>query len=151
MSVPDDELWSVAQVAEFLGCSESRARADLAKHGIKRISGYPAALVKSIVKRQGARTDLPAGTTTHDDSAPFGFGPIQFRAITALRDGLTHTLHEVAFEPRLGRVDQGMQVLMQSGLDHLVRRGYATKVDANRWRITESGRQALETIDAANR
>lgn len=29
--------------------------------------------------------------------------------------------------------------------------GNATDVDANRWRITESGRQALETIDAANR
>ncbi|SKN09317.1 Uncharacterised protein [Mycobacteroides abscessus subsp. massiliense] len=139
----DDELWTVAQVAEFLDCSQSRARAQLANHGITRVSGYPASQVKRIQKRQGARTDLTP--TPPDTRAIDEFGPPQLRAITALRDGLPHTLDDIAFEPLLGRVDRGMKILMQSALTHLVRRGYATQINENSWKITETGRHALES------
>ena len=52
------ELWPIEKVAEFLGCSPSRARAIMADRGITRISGYPAAKVQQVQRRQGARTDL---------------------------------------------------------------------------------------------
>lgn len=52
------ELWPIEKVADFLGCSQSRARAILADRGITRISGYPATEVRQVQRRQGARTDL---------------------------------------------------------------------------------------------
>jgi hypothetical protein len=58
MAVRMDELWPIEKVAEFLGCSQSRARAIMADRGITRISGYPAAQVQQVQRRQGARTDL---------------------------------------------------------------------------------------------
>lgn len=56
-----NELWPIEKVAEFLGCSQSRARAIMASRGITRISGYPAAKVQQVERRQGARTDLAGG------------------------------------------------------------------------------------------
>jgi hypothetical protein len=53
------ELWTVAQIAEHWGVTESRARAILAERGIKRVSGYPASQVKKVTSSgQGRRTDL---------------------------------------------------------------------------------------------
>lgn len=57
-----DELWPIEKVAEYLGCSLSRARAIMANRGIARISGYPAAKVQRVQRRQGARTDLSRET-----------------------------------------------------------------------------------------
>lgn len=54
----EPELWTPDQAAEYWGVSPSRARAILASRGIKRVSGYPAAKIKQVVLRQGARTDL---------------------------------------------------------------------------------------------
>jgi hypothetical protein len=53
-----DQLWTVDQAARHWQVSLSRARAILASRRIRRISGYPAAEVKAVQLRQGARTDL---------------------------------------------------------------------------------------------
>lgn len=53
------DLMSVDEAAEYMGVSQSRARAILADRGIQRVSGYPADEVRAIVRRQGARNDLP--------------------------------------------------------------------------------------------
>lgn len=53
------ELWTTREVAEYLGVSESRARAILAEYGVERVSGYSADRVRAIQRPgQGARTDL---------------------------------------------------------------------------------------------
>ncbi|MCV7286065.1 hypothetical protein H7J87_12055 [Mycolicibacterium wolinskyi] len=62
-----DELWPIEKVAEFLGCSQSRARAIMSSRGIARISGYPAAKVQQVQRRQGARTDLTASLDRASD------------------------------------------------------------------------------------
>lgn len=52
-------LMTVAEVAEHLGVSESRARALLAKHGVTHVSGYVTDEVKAMPRPgRGARTDL---------------------------------------------------------------------------------------------
>jgi hypothetical protein len=57
------ELWSVRQVAEYHGVSESRARGLLSENHIERVGGYPADAVMAIPRPgQGARTDLQTGT-----------------------------------------------------------------------------------------
>jgi hypothetical protein len=54
-----NELWTVKQVAEHFGVSESRARALMAEYGIQRVSGYPADQVRQVQRPgQGRRTDL---------------------------------------------------------------------------------------------
>jgi hypothetical protein len=58
MATDTGELWPIEKVADFLGCSQSRARAIMADRGISRISGYPATKVQQVQRRQGARTDL---------------------------------------------------------------------------------------------
>ncbi len=60
------ELWHIEKVAEFLGCSQSRARAIMSRRGIPRISGYPAEQVRQVQRRQGARTDL--ANVMHDQN-----------------------------------------------------------------------------------
>lgn len=60
------ELWSDKEAAEWLDVTPGRARALLARHGIKRVSGYPADQVRAITRRQGARTDL-ARRSDQDD------------------------------------------------------------------------------------
>jgi hypothetical protein len=55
----DDQLWSITQVAEYFGVSESRARHIVADNGVERVAGYPATLIRAIKRPgQGARTDL---------------------------------------------------------------------------------------------
>lgn len=60
----DSVLWPVNQVADHWGVSTSRARALLASRGITRVSAYPADQVRRVVRRQGARTDLPTTPAT---------------------------------------------------------------------------------------
>ncbi|TEA09141.1 DUF6036 family nucleotidyltransferase [Mycobacteroides salmoniphilum] len=52
------DLWSSAQVAAHFGVTAGRARQILGSRGIRRLSGYPAAAVRTVQLRQGARTDL---------------------------------------------------------------------------------------------
>ena len=91
MTAPTDqgatELWTLEQVAAFLGVSPSRARALLASRGIKRVSGYPADKVKTIRRRQGARTDLArkhdqTHPTEQQPSDPAEAGPPPHRGLT---------------------------------------------------------------------
>ncbi|GAA4483919.1 hypothetical protein GCM10023094_36230 [Rhodococcus olei] len=56
-------LWPIDKVADYWDVSTSRARALLASRGIKRVSAYPADQVRRVVRRQGARTDLPTAQT----------------------------------------------------------------------------------------
>ncbi|TXI64292.1 hypothetical protein [Mycolicibacterium mageritense] len=60
------ELWTDAQAARHWGVTQSRARTILSSRGIRRIAGYPAAEVRAVTRRQGARTDLatPASADT---------------------------------------------------------------------------------------
>ena len=53
-----ESLWTVDHAAKHWNVSLSRARAILASRHIRRVSGYPAAQVKAVRLRQGARTDL---------------------------------------------------------------------------------------------
>ncbi|MGC5263926.1 hypothetical protein ACPXCO_23195 [Streptomyces cyaneofuscatus] len=64
----ENELWTVAEAATYWGVTESRARAILAKRGIKRVSGYPADRIQAVELRQGARTDLHEGTAVVEGS-----------------------------------------------------------------------------------
>ncbi|MDD4866083.1 MAG: DUF6036 family nucleotidyltransferase [Mycobacterium sp.] len=52
------ELWTAEQAAQHWGVTPSRARSILSHRGIQRVSGYPAADICAVVRRQGARTDL---------------------------------------------------------------------------------------------
>lgn len=52
-------LMTVKEVAEYLGVSESRARALLAKNEVTHVSGYVTAEVLAMARPgRGARTDL---------------------------------------------------------------------------------------------
>lgn len=60
------ELWSVDQAARHWGVTPARARSILSSRQIRRRSGYPVADIRSVRRRQGARTDLrpPTPATT---------------------------------------------------------------------------------------
>lgn len=60
------ELWTDVKAARHWGVTRSRARTILSSRGIRRITGYPAAEVRAVTRRQGARTDLctPATAAT---------------------------------------------------------------------------------------
>lgn len=57
------ELWSDVQAAQHWGVTASRARTILSSRGIRRVTGYPAAQVRAVTRRQGARTDLDTTQT----------------------------------------------------------------------------------------
>ncbi|GAC1647978.1 MAG: nucleotidyltransferase [Mycobacterium sp.] len=61
------ELWTDAQAAQHWGVTRSRARTILSSRKIRRIAGYPAAEVRAVTRRQGARTDL---ATSDAETAP---------------------------------------------------------------------------------
>jgi len=67
------ELWTADKVAEHWGVSPARARGILSDRKIGRISGYPAADVLAVIRRQGARTDLQPtdSALTLTDTAEF--------------------------------------------------------------------------------
>lgn len=52
------ELWTDTEIAEQWGITPGRARMLMSTRNIGRISGYPAAQVKAVQRRRGARTDL---------------------------------------------------------------------------------------------
>ncbi len=52
------DLWTVERAAQYWGVSTSRARGILSTRHIRRVTGYPAAAVKSVIRRQRARSDL---------------------------------------------------------------------------------------------
>ncbi|WP_182878572.1 hypothetical protein [Mycobacteroides abscessus] len=124
------ELWSIDEVANYLGCSESRARALLASRAIPRISGYPADQVRQIQRRQGHRTDL---------NPPPSLGTIQEAVLRQLGGERLLPLQNP---------------LVDAGLKHLHDRGYAEPTARDSWRLTPAGREALtqlHTQDAHNR
>lgn len=51
-----DEIWSLAQAAEFLGIKPESARRLLVKRGVQR--GYRRSEVEAVERTQGRRTDL---------------------------------------------------------------------------------------------
>ncbi|AFV14861.1 MULTISPECIES: DUF6036 family nucleotidyltransferase [Mycobacterium] len=65
------ELWTVDQAARHWSVTTGRARSILSNRGIRRITGYPAADVRAVRRRQGARTDLaaPAHALSLSDAA----------------------------------------------------------------------------------
>lgn len=131
MSGPQPELWSIDEVAKYLGCSASRARALLASRAIPRISGYPADQVRQIQRRQGYRTDL---------TPPPELGTIQEAVLRQLGGG-EHPLPQ-------------QNPLVDAGLKHLHNRGYAEPAARDSWRLTPAGRVALSQLhaqDARNR
>lgn len=143
---PSGELWSIDEVANYLGCSESRARALLASRSIQRISGYPADQVRLIQRRQGHRTDL---------NPPPEFGPIQEAVLRQLGTACsgrilpdTWTADRItqAIDPSPNGT--GMRPLVDAGLIHLQNRGYAEPADPNSWRLTLSGHEALAQLPA---
>lgn len=146
MSGPQPELWSIDEVANYLGCSASRARALLASRAISRISGYPAEQVRQIQRRQGHRTDL---------TPPPEFGPIQeavLRQLGGVSSGRTltdtWTADKIAQAIDPSPNGTGMRPLVDSGLTHLHNRGYAEPADPNSWRLTIAGREALTQLPA---
>lgn len=56
------ELWTVDQAAQHWGVTPARARSILSSRHIRRTSGYPVAEIRSVRRRQGARTDLTPPT-----------------------------------------------------------------------------------------
>ncbi|WP_134080963.1 hypothetical protein [Mycobacteroides salmoniphilum] len=140
------ELWSIGEVANYLGCSESRARALLASRAIPRISGYPADQVRQIQRRQGHRTDL---------IAPPELGPIQeavLRQLGGASSGWilpgTWTADKVAQAIDPSPNGTGMRPLVEAGLKHLHHAGYAESADRDSWRLTSAGREALTQLHA---
>lgn len=54
-----EELWTIHQIAEHFGVSDSYARDLVSEYGIERVSGYPADQVRAIKRPgRGRRTDL---------------------------------------------------------------------------------------------
>nr|WP_308010651.1 hypothetical protein [Mycobacterium avium] len=56
------ELWTVDQAAQHWGVTPARARSILSSRHIRRTAGYPVAEIRSVRRRQGARTDLTPPT-----------------------------------------------------------------------------------------
>jgi hypothetical protein len=55
-----DELWTVDQAARHWGVTPARARGILSGRRIRRVSGYPAADIRAVQRRQGARMHVAA-------------------------------------------------------------------------------------------
>lgn len=144
MSGPQPELWSIDEVANYLGCSASRARALLASRAIPRISGYPAEQVRQIQRRQGHRTDL---------TPPPEFGPIQEAVLRQLAETASGrllpgrwTADKIAQAIDPSPNGTGMRPLVDAGLKHLHNRGYAEPAARDSWRLTPAGRVALSQL-----
>lgn len=141
---PGGELWSIDEVANYLGCSASRARALLASRAIPRISGYPADQVRQIQRRQGHRTDL---------NPPPEFGPIQDAVLRQLGETASGrllpgrwTAENIAQAIDPSPNGTGMRPLVDAGLKHLHNRGYAEPAARDSWRLTSTGHEALSQL-----
>lgn len=136
---PAGELWPIHEVANYLGCSESRARALLSSRGIQRVSGYPAEEVRQIQRRQGHRIDL---------QPPPEFGPVQAELVRCLGLPGNWTADRIANNLDPSPSGKGMRPLVDAGLQHLHDRGYAVPTDQYRWHLTTAGRTALAQLHA---
>lgn len=144
-SIVDAELWTIQTVAQYLDLSQSRAYALLAGRGIRRVSGYPADLVRGIQRRQGARTDLAESESTNP--ADLAFGPIQAAAISCLIDSTAWTPTRIAVtvdsHTESESATAAVRTLISAGLRLLEDRGYAER-SSDAWRITDAGRRAYD-------
>ncbi len=145
-SVVDAALWPIQKVAAYWGMSQSRAYALLADRGIRRVSGYPADLVRAVRRRQGARTDL--ADTTAPNPADLAFGPIQAAAISCLIDSTAWTPTRIAVtidgSKESESANAATRTLISAGLRLLEERGYAERTYGDGWRITDAGRHAFD-------
>ncbi|MCT7371912.1 hypothetical protein [Mycolicibacterium llatzerense] len=145
-SIIDAALWPIQKVAAYWNMSQSRAYALLADRGIRRVSGYPAELVRTVQRRQGARTDLD--DTAPSNPAELAFGPIQAAAISCLIDSTTWTPTRIAVTVDGAKESEAAnaatRTLITAGLRLLEERGYAERTHGDGWRITDAGRHAFD-------